>query len=174
MFLMHGKMIPREAIRRAECVGSFVWRTELRRTLAGGLIQGPSAALSRMLVGPTLAIDLLSSMRASWQVWLALTVVAAAAAVMRQHFANRRERQRRQLVTAHAAAAQSLGAGDRESALQPIAAALPNLLEATNAQILLVDAGEQQMAYVAGAKGRPRGAVSMSTISGPVTCFRAK
>ena len=174
MFLMHGKMIPREAIRRAECVGSFVWRTELRRTLAGELIQGPSAALSRMLVGPTLAVDLLSSMRASWQVWLALTVVAAAAAVMRQHFANRRERQRRQLVTAHAAAAQSLGAGDRESALQPIAAALPNLLEATNAQILLVDSGEQQMAYVAGAKGRPRGAVSMSTISGPVTCFRAK
>ena len=174
MFLMHGKMIPREAIRRAECVGSFVWRTELRRTLAGELIQGPSAALSRMLVGPTVAVDLLSSMRASWQVWLALTVVAAAAAVMRQHFANRRERQRRQLVTAHAAAAQSLGAGDRESALQPIAAALPNLLEATNAQILLVDSGEQQMAYVAGAKGRPRGAVSMSTISGPVTCFRAK
>ena len=138
------------------------------------MIQGPSAALSRMLVGPTLAFDLLSLLRSSWQIWLALAVVAGAAAVMRQRSANRRQRQRSQLETVHAVAAQSLGAVDRESALQPIAAALPSLLEATNAQILLVDSGEQQMVYVAGAKGRPRGALSMSTISGPVTCFRAK
>lgn len=127
-----------------------------------------------MLVGPTLALDLVSFLRSSWQIWLALAIVAAAAVVMRQRSSIRRERQRRQLETAHAAAAQSLGAVDRESALQPIAAALPSLLEATNAQILLVDSGEQQMAYVAGATGRPRGALSMSTISGPVTCFRAR
>lgn len=127
-----------------------------------------------MLVGPTLAFDLLSFLRSSWQIWLAMAVVAGAAAVMRQRSANRRQRQRSQLETVHAVAAQSLGAVDRESALQPIAAALPSLLEATNAQILLVDSGEQQMVYVAGAKGRPRGALSMSTISGPVTCFRAK
>ena len=127
-----------------------------------------------MLVGPTLALDLISFLHSSWQLWLALAVVAAAAAVMRHRSSSRRRRQRRQLETAHAAAAQSLGAVDRESALQPIAAALPGLLEATNAQVLLVDSGEQQMAYVAGATGRPRGALSMSTISGPVTCFRAK
>jgi len=125
-------------------------------------------------MGPTLALDLLSFLRSSWQIWLAVAIVAAAAVAMRQRSSNRRERQRRQLEMAHAAAAQSLGAVDRESALQPIAAALPSLLEATNAQILLVDSGEQQMSYVAGAKGRPRGALSMSTISGPVTCFRAK
>ncbi len=125
-------------------------------------------------MGPTLAFDLISFLRSSWQIWLALAIVAAAAVVMRQRSSNRRERQRRQLETAHAAAAQSLGAVDRESALQPIAAALPSLLDATNAQVLLVDSGEQQMVYVAGAKGRPRGALSMSTISGPVTCFRAK
>lgn len=146
----------------------------MRRTPAGRLIQGPSAALSRVLAGPTLALDLLSLLRSSWQIWLALAIVAAAAAVMRRHYSNRRERQRRQLETAHAAATQSLGAADRESALQPIAAALPDLAAATNAQILLVDSGEQQMSYVAGATGRPRGALSMSTISGPVTCFRAK
>jgi hypothetical protein len=126
-----------------------------------------------MLVGPTLALDLLGFLRSSWQIWLALAIVAAAAAVMRRLSSNRRERQRGQLETAHAAAAQSLGAVDRESALQPIAAALPRLLEATSAQILLVDSGQQQMSYVVGAKGRPRGALSMSTISGPVTCFRA-
>ncbi|MDA1233808.1 MAG: GAF domain-containing protein [Acidobacteria bacterium] len=121
-----------------------------------------------------MAFDLLSFLRSSWQIWLSLAIVGAAAAIMRQRSANHRQRQRSQLEAAHAAAAQSLGAADRESALQPIAAALPGLLAATNAQILLVDSGEQQMAYVAGAKGRPRGALSMSTISGPVTCFRAK
>jgi CheY-like chemotaxis protein len=137
-------------------------------------MQGPSPALSRILVGPSLAVDLLNFLRSSWQIWLALAIVAAAAAVMRHYASNRRERQRRQLETAHAAAAQSLGAADRESAMQPIAAALPSLLDASNAQVLLVDSGEQQMTYVAGANSRPRGALSMSTISGPVTCFRAK
>jgi CheY-like chemotaxis protein len=119
-------------------------------------------------------LDLLNILRSSWQIWLALAILASAAAVMRRHYSNRRERQRRQLEAAHAAAARSLGAADRESVLQPIAAALPGLLDATNAQVLLVDSGEQQMVYVAGATGRPRGALSMSTISGPVTCFRAK
>ena len=151
----------------------FVWSGELRRTPAGRLIAGPGA-VNRMLVGPSLALDLIGFLRASWQIWLALAIVAAAAAVLRHQASSRRQRQRMQLETAHAAAAQSLGAADRESALQPIAAALPSLLDATNAQVLLVDSGEQQMVYVAGARGRPRGALSMSTISGPVTCFRAK
>ena len=45
-------------------------------------------------MGPTLALDLLGSLRSSWQIWLAVAIVAAAAALMRRHYANRRERQR--------------------------------------------------------------------------------
>lgn len=123
---------------------------------------------------PVLALDRPDMMSTSWVFWTVLVALGAAAIALRHWHNLERSSQSRHLELARSVAVQSLGAVDRESALKPIAAALPGLLGATNAQILLVDATEQQMMYFVGAKGRPRGSVSMSTISGPVTCFRAK
>jgi GAF domain-containing protein/CheY-like chemotaxis protein len=135
--------------------------------------QACNAGRSRRFA-PILALELPEMLSTPWVYWLVLAVVVAAVVALRHWHGLERARQGRHLELARTVAAQSLGAVDREAALKPIAAALPGLLDATNAQILLVDSTEQQMVYFVGAKGRPRGSVSMSTISGPVTCFRAK
>ena len=63
---------------------------------------------------------------------------------------------------------------DRDSVFQHIVQAAPEQLNATNAQVLLLSSTEQQLVYAAGSDSAARGAVSIASVSGPVTCFRAR
>ena len=164
------QVVSERSYGQSECV----WRLDLQTTPLGKPQEWTASDAYVCFIVPSLALDLPGMLSTPWVFWLGLATLGAGAGALRHWHATQRERQREHLVAAHAMAEQSLRANDRESALQPLVASLPSLMGATNAQILLVDSTHQQMAYFVGAKGRPRASVSMSTISGPVTCFRAR
>ena len=61
---------------------------------------------------------------------------------------------------------------DPEAIQQRIAQTLPTIADATHRFVLILNPAKQQLEYVAWSDKPPAPAVSLSAMSGPVTCFR--
>ncbi len=130
-----------------------------------------SATLASAATGELSQVDRPSAL---WG-WLTLALVALCLGlIFAWRYSVELRKHRKRLEKSYVTAEHVFASSDRDSVFQTVVDAAPEQLNASNAQVLLLNASEQQLSYVAGSDGPARGAVSIASVSGVVTCFRAR
>jgi K+-sensing histidine kinase KdpD len=108
---------------------------------------------------------------------IVVAVLAAIGAVVyfyQLRDSNRTRETARNAQTIYELTQQVVAASSREEVCRPITSAAPQLCDASHAYFLLVSSADAQLVYAASTDDLPRSALSMSTISGAVTCVRSR
>ena len=111
---------------------------------------------------------------ASWGLLALLLFVACVIAAMRWRYRRRQAADHRQLDRLYGLTERALIAADQDELLRAVAENAARLCRATHAAVLLADVDGRHLTYAAASDPSLRGSISISAISGPVTCFRSR
>lgn len=135
------------------------------------LFQLSPSGLWPALLSGDIAVDRAT---ASWGLLGLLLFFACAIAFLRWRYSRREADDRRQLDRLYKLTERALVAADQDELLRAVADTAADLCGATHAAVLLADGDGRRLRYAASSDPSLRGAVSISAISGPVTCFRSR
>ena len=107
-----------------------------------------------------------------WTVLAILLAIGCVVYLFRWRYEKKISADQEQLKTLYDLTEAFVSSTDPEAIQQRIAQTLPALADATHCFVLILNPAKQQLEYVAWSDKPPAPAVSLSAMSGPVTCFR--
>ena len=108
----------------------------------------------------------------SWTVWVILLAIGCVVYLFRWRYEKKISADQEQLQTLYDLTEAFVSSADSEAIQQRIAQTLPTVADATHCFVLILNPAKQQLEYGAWSDKPPAPAVSLSAMSGPVTCFR--
>ena len=108
----------------------------------------------------------------SWTVLAILLAIGCVVYLFRWRYKKKISADQEQLKTLYDLTEAFVSPADPEAIQQRIAQTLPTIADATHCFVLILNPAKQQLEYVAWSDKPPAPAVSLSAMSGPVTCFR--
>ena len=108
----------------------------------------------------------------SWTVLAILLAIGCVVYLFRWRYKKKISADQEQLKTLYDLTEAFVSPADPEAIQQRIAQTLPTIADATHCFVLILNLAKQQLEYVAWSDKPPAPAVSLSAMSGPVTCFR--
>ena len=107
-----------------------------------------------------------------WTVLAILLAIGGVVYLFRWRYKKKISADQEQLKTLYDLTEAFVSSADPEAIQQRIAQILPTVADATHGFVLILNPAKQQLEYVAWSDKPPAPAVSLSAMSGPVTCFR--
>ncbi len=107
-----------------------------------------------------------------WTVLAILLAVGCIVYLFRWRYEKKVRADQKQLKTLYELTETFVSSTDPEAIQRKIAQTVPAIADATHCFVLILNPAKQQLEYVAWSDRPPSPAVSLSSMSGPVTCFR--